>query len=222
MIKKMFAVLGTTLGLAGYTGAESTTVDADSIRYSMPTVAADTLSFVTPTKETFEGAPQFHEDEWCQLEFFPKERLSEVKKYLAELKSFEEKNREQYGWRNIYARRISRDIALGAYGQIKTVADQLNAFPRPAPILFAASTPLGQVDGGFTIPVGSSVFLYGTSQGQEITSLGAIVESGGDDQQLMAAFQALNEKYEYVLVDWRSQFILVGTAPDGKMELWRP
>jgi hypothetical protein len=222
MIKKMFAVLGATFGLAGYTGAESTTVDADSIRYSMPTVAADTLNFVMPTKETFEGAPQFHEDEWCQLEFFPKERLSEVKKHLTDFKSFEEKNREQYGWKNIYARRISRDIAFGTYGQVKAVASQLNASPGPAPILFTASNPLGQVGGGFTIPIGSSVFLYGASQGQEITSLGAIVETGGDDQQLMAVFQDLNEKYEYVLVDWRSQFILVGTAPNGKIELWRP
>lgn len=222
MIKKMFAVLGATLGLAGYTGEKSATVDADSIRYSMPTVAADSLNFVVPTKETFEGAPQFHEDEWCQLEFFPKERLSEVKKHLTEFKSFEEKNREQYGWKNIYPRRISRNIALGTYGKIRAVASLLNAPTGPAPILFTASNPLGQVGEGFTIPIGSSVFLYGASHGQEITSLGAIVETGGDDQQLMAAFHTLNDKYQYVLVDWRSQFILVGTASNGKIELWRP
>lgn len=222
MIKKMFAVLGATLGLAGYTGAETTTVDADSILYSMPTVAADTLNFVTPTRDIFEGAPQFHEDEWCQFEFFPKERLSEIKEHLAEFKSFETNNREQHGWKNIYARRISRDISLGRYGQVKAVAGQLEASLGPAPILFAASKPLGQVDSGFTIPIGSSVFLYGTSQDQEITALGAIIENSGDDQQLMAAFQALNAEYGYILVDWRSKFLLVGTTPDGKVELWRP
>lgn len=58
----------------------------------MPTVAADSIDYVLPTKESFQGAPQFHEDEWAQLEFFPKARLGEIQKMLKEYKSFEAKN----------------------------------------------------------------------------------------------------------------------------------
>lgn len=35
------------------------TIDASSIRYSMPTFAADELRFVMPTAESFEGARRF-------------------------------------------------------------------------------------------------------------------------------------------------------------------
>ncbi|MCW0371157.1 hypothetical protein [Xanthomonas sacchari] len=89
-MKKIITSTLTALGRASSAQADPVqTVDAKSIRFSMPTVAADQIDFVMPTKESFEGAPQFHEDEWRQLEFLPVARLQEIKRRLAEYKSFE-------------------------------------------------------------------------------------------------------------------------------------
>ena len=96
-MKKLFPAILASLGIGAASAAtpEVKTIDPRTIRFTLPTVAADELQFVIPTKETFEGAPQFHEDVWCQLEFFPKQRLTEIKRLLTDYKSFERKHRER-------------------------------------------------------------------------------------------------------------------------------
>jgi hypothetical protein len=102
------------------------------------------------------------------------------------------------------------------------VAGVINASALPAPILTTASRPLGQVKGGYTLRLPAAVLLYGIASESGLQSLGALVEQGGDDQALFGVFATLNKKYQLVLVDWRSQFVLVATASDGKVNVWRP
>jgi hypothetical protein len=187
----------------------------------MPTVAADELQFEMPTAKTFEGAPQFHEDEWRQVEFFPLSRLDEIQKRMKEFKDFEKDNRIKYGWKDIYARRIAGVSVLGNAGTTD-LAGFLRGLIRPAPILTTSSAPLGQVKGGFTIRVTDSVFLYGIASGPTVTSLAAIVERGGDDLALTGAFSRMNQKYKVMLVDWRGQMVLTSVGANGGIEVWRP
>jgi hypothetical protein len=223
-MKRIFAALLTTMGITA--GAQSApfvqSIDPKSLRFSMPTVAADDLQFVVPTKATFEGAPQFHEDEWCQLEFFPKSRLQEIQKLLSEYKAFEEKHRTQYGWNEIYARKITRSTLFEANPDPKTLARILDATSLPAPILTTSSRPLGQVKNGFTLALPGSVFLYGIRDAAGITTLGALAGNGGDNAQMVKTFVSLSNNYQLILVDWRAQQILVSANSAGQVNAWHP
>ena len=223
-MKKFFATALTALGLGGSLPAASPaqTVDPHAIRFSMPTVAAEDIQFVVPTAQTFEGAPQFHEDEWCQLEFFQVSRLPEMKARLTEYKAFEQRHRTSNGWTDIYARHITRAPVVSGSSATAEVAGVIKASTLPAPILTTTSRPLGQVKGGYTLRLSGSVLLYGIANESGLQSLGALVERGGDDRAMFGAFEALNKKYQLVLVDWRSQFILVTVGSDGKANVWRP
>lgn len=222
-LKKLLAAGLSAIGIGNSAiGAPpATTVDSRAIRYTMPTVAADELQFEMPTQQSFAGSPQFHEDQWRQLEFFPATRLPEVQKRLKEYREFERRNRTAYGWNDIYARRIPPLPVLGAAGA-REVADLLRGQLLPAPILTTTSAPLGQVKGGFTVRLNNTVFLYGLASGTTATALAAIVEKGGDDQALTAAFTRLYQKHKVVLVDWRSQMVLVDVGRDGGIKVWRP
>jgi hypothetical protein len=207
------------LGSTAEAGQPTATVDAKSVRFTMPTVAADEIQFVMPTRETFEGAPQFHEDDWRQVEFFPSSRLAEIKTRLTEYKSFEAKHRTKHGWTDIYARRLPRMQVLGTSG-LADIASAVSATKLPAPILTTTSRPLGQVKDGYTLRISESVFLYGLTSADGVMSLAALVD--GDDRPLTTAFIALNKKFQFVLVDWRSQMVLVSTTPAGQVNVWRP
>jgi hypothetical protein len=197
-------------------------VDTKAIRYTMPTVAADSLEFAVPTRESFEGAPQFHEDEWAQLEFFPKDRLEEIKKLLAEYKPFEQAHRGKYGWDQIYARRIARRPIIAGSDATDRLAATLNAIPTNAPILLTSSSALGQVKNGFTVPLAPKINLYGLKSESGITVLGVILDSGADDLTLTKVFAKLNAKYDLILVDWRRQMVLVGVHSNKDIDVWRP
>lgn len=217
-MKRIFASLLAAIGAtsAPQAATKVETVDINSIRYTMPTVAADSVEFVLPTKESFRGAPQFHEDEWAQLEFFPKSRLPEVQKMLKEFKSFERANRTQYGWNKIYARKISRSQVLSAGVSLKDLGTLL-----PAPILVTSSKPLGQVKDGFSVKLGENAYLYGLADSKGTTVLAAHL-AGADDMLLTRAFTTLNTKYALILVDWRQQLVLVSVAPTGEINVWHP
>ncbi len=190
--------------------------DTKSIQYSMSTIAADSIEYVLLSKDSFQGAPQFHEDEWAQLEFFPKSYLSEIQKLLREFKSFEKENRTQYGWNKIYVRKISRTPIL-------PVGASLNDFGTviPAPILFASSKSLGQVKDGFSIKLGENAHLYGITSVRGTTVLAAHL-AGADDLLLTKAFTRINRKYSLILVDWRQQLVLVSVASTGEIDVWHP
>ncbi|HWK76037.1 MAG TPA: hypothetical protein VNQ81_17300 [Povalibacter sp.] len=223
-MNRIFTALLTTFGLTA--GAQSdlpgNSVGPNSLRFSMPTVAADDIEFIMPTKETFEGAPQFHEDEWCQLEFFQNSRLSEIQKLLSEYNTFEKKHRTEHGWNKIYARKLARSAVFEEGHGPNSVARILDARILPVPILTTTSRPLGQVQGGFTLALPGSVFLYVVSGVEGITALGALVQKGGDDAQLIKAFVSLSNRYHLILVDWRAQQILVSATNTGQINVWRP
>lgn len=197
-------------------------VDAKTIKFSMPTVAADDIEFAMPTEESFQGAPQFHEDEWCQLEFFPRSRLAEIQGRLVEYKAFEEKHRVQHGWNNIYARRIPRESVVQGSDSPSAVAASVGAVTRPSPILTTSSRPLGQAKDGFTLELPGSVLLYGLTSSEGISTLGATVARGGDDTQLTRAYMTLFKKYGLLLVDWRAQLLLQSVNERGDINVWRP
>ncbi|WP_436134327.1 hypothetical protein [Acidovorax sp. LjRoot129] len=222
-LKKFFLASMSVLGIGTAATAASpvSTMSSKAINFTLPTVAADELQFEIPTGKTFEGAPQFHEDEWRQVEFYPVARLAEIQKRLKEFKAFEKDNRIQYGWKNIYARKIASAPVLGTAGSTE-LSGLMQRPIKPAPILTTSSAPIGQVKDGFTIRVAESVFLYGIANASSVTSLAAMVERGGDDLALTSAFTRINEKYKVMLVDWRGQMLLTGAGPDGGIQVWRP
>lgn len=222
-MKKLIASLMAAIGISSTPHAADRieTIDINKIRYTMPTVAADQIKFVVPTKESFAGAPQFHEDEWAQLEFFPKARLPEIQKLLKEYKVFEKANRTQYGWSKIYARQIARTPIAPPDISPKKLSIETQYQLLPAPILVTTSTPLGQVKDGFTLNLGTNAHLYGLANSKGIIVLAAHL-AGADDMLLSHAFAALNKKYGLILVDWRQQFILVSVASNGEFSVWHP
>ncbi|WP_019915973.1 hypothetical protein [Methyloversatilis discipulorum] len=222
-MKKLITSALAALGVASSAqAAQVETVDVKSIRFTMPTVAADQIEFVMPTKESFDGSPQFHEDEWRQLEFFPAERLAEIKQKLSEYKVFERAHRTPNGWTEIYARRLGYSNVISGKGALAQVEQAVGGKRNPAPILTTTSRPLGQVKGGFTLGLNGGVFLYGLTNDGGVGVLAAMVERGGDDTQLTRAFTTLNRAYKLILVDWRSQMLLVSVAPSGELNVWRP
>jgi hypothetical protein len=223
-MKKILTAILTSFGLRASSDAASpsTSIDVKSIRYSEPTVAADAIAFVMPTRETFEDAPQFHEDAWCQIEFFAASRLPEIKTRLTELESFEKRHRTRYGWTDIYARRLERTPMTGGPDALSRLEEALPGKRLPSPILTTTSQPLGQVKDGFTLRLGDTGIVYGIATNEGLVSLGAMVEPGGDDAMLTKAFVALNQKFQFSLVDWRTRMVLVSVDPVGDVRVWRP
>ncbi len=223
-MKKLLSALlaGLGIGATAVAAPNLQQIDPKAIRFSMPTVAADELQFVMPTKQSFEGAPQFHEDEWCQVEFYPEERASDIKQMLTEYKAFEQEHRVQHGWAQIYARHVARTTVANGHAAVDDMAKLLEATRLPAPILTTTSRPLGQVAGGFTLRLPGSVLLYGVAGEQGLSTIAALVEHGGDDMQLTKAFALLSKSHRLVLVDWRSQILLLSVDVSGEIGVWRP
>ncbi|MHA6832360.1 hypothetical protein [Ralstonia pseudosolanacearum] len=223
-MRKLLSTLLAALGIQPVAHAEPPTqmVAPKTILFSMPTVAADDIQFAVPAKESFQGTPQFHEDEWCQLEFFPHGRLAEIQRRLAEYKVFEKKHRIQHGWNDIYARSIPRDTVVQGGDAPGAIAASIGAVTRPSPILTTTSRPLGQVLNGFTLELPGSVLLYGIKTPGGINALGATVAQGGDDTQLTKAYVTLFKKYGLLLVDWRSQQLLLSVDEKGDIRVWKP
>ena len=83
---KLIATILATLGLNTAAQAEANTqfVDPKTIRYTTPTLSMEELEYVVPTKQSFDGAPQFHEDEWRQVEFYPSSHLPNLQQQLTD------------------------------------------------------------------------------------------------------------------------------------------
>jgi len=171
-----------------------------------------------------------HEDDWCQVEFFRRSYLPELERILKEYKAFEASNREmttikgnQYAvWRKVYVRRVTRELLLSGDELPAQLAKIVGGEIGPAPALFSSSTWSSRVKNGFTVRVGRNVDLYGYVADGGIRVLAASVGPNPDNQSLVTAFNKLNAELGLVLVDWKSQFILVGTSPDGKVQTWQP
>jgi len=221
LLLSLLAIFGVSRAAATKSAAPQM-IDPRALHYTMPTVAADELQFGVPTADSFAGAPQFHEDEWRQIEFFPRSRLPEIQKRLTEYKAFERAHRSNAGWSQIYSRRIAPQLVVSSPTAVEDAAAVIGGKPGNSPILHIASRPLGQVQSGFSIEISPDVFLYGLKEDQGITALGAIAFSGADDKALTNAFMALSPADHLMLVDWRAQQVLVSATPGGKVEVWRP
>lgn len=223
-MKKLLASL---FALIGFTQASSTppsvqTIDPKSILFSTPTLSND-IAPLTP----FNRKPSttdfiFHEDEWRQVEFFPKARLPEIQRLLKEFKPFEQAHRVKHGWRDVYVRRIVDTPVLASAQPVQQLEKLLGAKAGAAPLLFSSNTVSGSVTNGFSLALGGNVTLYGYTDEKGIPVLGAHVGNNPDDSKLTTAFMKLNAKQNLILVDWRAQLVLVAITPSGQIDIWQP
>jgi len=223
----MRKLLASLLAFVGVTAAAGSppkveTIDPRKILFTTPTLSNDIAQLERVEREPTESDFVFHEDEWSQVEFLPKEQLAAVERLLSEYKPFEQAHRAQHGWREVYVRKIQRLPVVSGARPGEQVATLLGVKIGPAPMLFSASTVSGRVKGGFSLPLGGNVTLYGYTDGQSIPVLGAIVGRNPDDSKLTQAFIKLNSSHGLILVDWRAQLVLKSVAPSGQIEVWRP
>jgi hypothetical protein len=223
-MKKHFASLLALLGAArpAPRTPKVQSLDPRSIRFSMPTISIDLAELEKLSSQPSTTELILHEDEWCQIEFFPKSRLAEIQRVLSEYKPFEIAHREQYGWREIYVRRIERVAVIGGPEPLAQLESSLNIKAEPAPIFRTFNTILGRVRNGLTIPLGGNVHLYGYISGGTMPVLAAHVGKDPDDTKLTEAFTKLSADQGLILVDWRAQLILISVTNDGQIEVWRP
>ena len=198
------------------------TIDPKSIRFTTPTLSNDLAPLEPVARQPNQTDFVFHEDEWSQVEFFPKSQLPLIQQILKEYKQFELVNRDKYGWHNVYVRKIKRLPLISSDHSIQLIEHLLGVKVGPAPMLFSSNTISGQVKGGFSLPLGGNVTLYGYVVGQDIPVLGALVGKKPDDLKLTNAFLKLNRQYSFILVDWRAQLILQSVSDSGQINIWRP
>ena len=223
----MKRLLASLLAFVGVTGSAQQQqkvqmVDPKTILFSVPTISDDIAALERVDRTPNESDFIFHEDEWSQVEFLPKSQLPEVKRILKELKSFEQAQRVQSGWRNVYIRKIQRIAVVSGSQPIQQLEKILGAKMGPAPILSSTSTMTGRVKDGFTLPLGGNVTLYGFTTEQGIPILGASVGKNPNDYKLTQAFMKLSSSNGLVLVDWRAQMLLVSANASGQIDVWKP
>lgn len=221
-MKKIFdSLLGRTRnGANASSGPKS--LDPSSILFSVPTISNDLAPI-----EPLEAAPQpsdlmLHEDDWAQVEFFPKGKLAEVQAMLAEYKSFEAENRAQYGWRKTYVRTLERESMVRGEQPLDRLQSLLGSAAGAGPIVHTSGEIVGRVKDGFSLPLGGNVTLYGYVADGKVPVLSAFVGENADNGRLVDAFAKLNASEELILVDWRQQLILISIREDGKIEAYRP
>jgi hypothetical protein len=223
-MKKLLASLLAFVGLAGAAPPEKKvqTIDPKTILFSTPTLSDDLAQLEPVTKKTSDADVMFHEDEWCQVEFFTKDRLPELQKLLKDYKQFEKTHRTQHGWRKVYVRKILRTPIVSGAKPVQELERLLGVRAGASPMLFSSNTISGQVKDGFSLPLGGNVTLYGYVNGQSIPVLGALVGKNPEDLKLTQAFIRLNASNGLILVDWRAQVVLVSVNKSGQIEFWRP
>lgn len=195
-------------------------VDPRTIQFSMSTLANDAPPLDDSDVDTNNLA--IHEDEWRQTEFFPASRLSELQQKLSELKAFEAANRRTSGWARVYSRDLASVPVVEGDDALQSVAASVGAPLGAAPFFFTgANSIIGNLSGGFSLPLGPGAALYGTRNTTGIEILAASLQNA-DDRLLTDAFLALSRSHRLLLVDWRLQMMLVGTLASGDIAVWQP
>lgn len=223
-MKKLLTTLMAILGLSANAQQQSKimNIDPKTVLFSVPTLSNDFAPLEPVSMKPSERDLVFHEDDWSQVEFFPKSRLGEIQQMLREFKIFEAKHRVQYGWRDVYARKIKRlPIFAGNYSA-EQLAKLVGGTIGTPPTLFASNTIMGKVKNGFTISLGGNVSLYGVVESNNVPVFGAIVGPNSDSSKLTDAFMKLSKNKELILVDWRAMLVLVSVTPEGKLDAWKP
>lgn len=205
-------------------------MDPKSILFTVPTISDDLAPLDPITSKPDPEQPAFHEDEWCQVEFYARSYLPELQGVLKKYKAFELENRHKitvqgkdyWAWRNTYVRKVIRRPLIVGPEPLAQLESLLDARAGGAPILYSTGALTGRVKGGFTLQLGGTLTLYGYQCSGQISVLGALVGQNPASQVLSRVFERLHAAYGLVLVDWRSQFILVAVSEGGKLSLWSP
>jgi len=197
-------------------------VGPKKILFSVPTLSDDIASLEPLNEKPSSKDFGFHEDEWCQIEFFPKSQLTTIQQILKEYKQFEQTHRVHQGWDAVYVRKIQRGPVLSSIQPIENLEKLLGAKAGSAPFLFTYGAISGKVKNGFTIPLGGNITIYGYVDGDNIPVLGANVGKSPDDSRLTDAFLKLNASDGLLLIDWRAQLLIIGASSDSQVEVWHP
>src|SRR5690349_17577210 len=83
-------------------------VDPRKLLFSIPTIADDMAALEPIDKPPGRSDVVLNEDDWTQLEFFPRSAQPTIQDELTKLKAFEAVNRKAVGWKNVYVRKINR------------------------------------------------------------------------------------------------------------------
>ncbi|HWR88002.1 MAG TPA: hypothetical protein VN277_06245 [Acidiferrobacterales bacterium] len=220
LLASLFALTGAALGAQAQQKPQ--VIDPKSILFTTPTLSDDVAPLVPATGQPSVGELVFHEDDWSQVEFFPKTQLSNIQRLLTEYKGFEQAQRVKHGWKNVYVRKIQRVPVLAGARPVAQLEAVLGAKAGAAPLLLSSGAVSGRVKDGFSLPLGGNVTLYGYVAGDGVPVLGASIGSNPDDMKLTQAFTKLSASHSLVLVDWRAQLVLVSVGKDGRIEAWRP
>lgn len=223
-MKRLFALIRSVVGFSRLDakGQDSQTIDPNKILFTIPTLSDDLAPVEQVQLPIPDSAFTMHEDDWCQVEFFPKARLPQLHRMLKEYKSFERINRSSFGWKNVYVRRIERVPVLSGEQALTRLGSMFSSTVGQAPILHATTSLTGQVTNGFTMPLGGNIWLYGFVSDEEVPVLAALVGEHPDDAVLTAALCKLSHAEGLVLVDWKQQLVLTGVYSAGMVEVWRP
>lgn len=221
-MKKVLAGWLALIGIGGSVAAETKMVDPQTILFSMSTISDD-MAPLEQIDHVDLSDLIFHEDEWRQVEFFDRSRLSEIERTLTELKAFATAHQQRSGWSKIYVRKLTSEPVVQGSTSIAKLESLLGIAAKAGPVMFTGGNSLvGRVARGFSLQLGGGVALYGFGDEAGISVLGANVAAGGDDQTLTRAFQKLSLSDHLILVDWRAQMVLIAVAEDGRIEAWRP
>jgi hypothetical protein len=193
-----------------------------NILFSVPTLSDDMPALDPIDKPPSRADVVLHADDWSQLEFFPRGAAAEIRRLLAELKTFEQANRKSSGWKKPYVRKIARAPVIAAPEPLKQLAAHLGTTARGPAFITETNSFLGRVHSGFTFDLGGNIQLYGYTQRNDVPVLAASVGPKADNMKLAAAFMKLNKSEGLMLVDWRAQLLLLGVTPDGNIETWKP
>jgi hypothetical protein len=223
-MKRLLAPLLALAGVAGIAQAQPKVqmLNPKTILFTTPTISNDLAQLEPVHREPSSVDFVFHEDEWSQVEFFPRSQLGEVQRLLKDYKPFERAQRVQHGWREVYVRKVRRVPVLSGSDATHQLEVLLGAKAGTAPMLLSSGSVSGIVKNGFSLPIGGNVTLYGYRDAQGIPILGAIIGRNPDDTKLTKAFMKLNSDQGLILVDWRAQLVLVSVSPSGQIETWQP
>lgn len=205
-------------------------LNPQDIMFTVPTISNDLPPLDAITEQPNADHVAFHEDDWCQVEFFAKARLPEIQRILAEYKAFEAENRkmttidgQEYPiWKNTFVRKIERQAVVPGPKAAERVASALEAVLGPAPTLFSSNAWTGRVLGGFSIQIGAGVVLCGYEEGDSVPALGAFLGGDAEHSSLGTAFGKLAAIESLILVDWRAQMVVTAIDSQGMLQVWQP
>ena len=201
----------------------SDNIDPRTVLFSIPTITRDLAETVAAERPPVESDVVFHEDDWRQIEFYPRNYLADVQEIMNELHDFEQKHRKEGGWDEIYLRAPKPLVLLKGDDTANRLCRMLDIVDgKYGDLYLYASDTVNRVVNGFSLAVGGDIALYGVRTDEGVSALGAVVGEKPDHTILTTAFQKINRSEAAVLVDWRAQMILLDTTRNGQIRIWRP